>query len=227
MLPRTQFSPMSIISLLLGALGILILFFVMNTRPTVIVDSAIDIGNLGVELPTPRRLVSVESWTVSRKDVRIQEARDIFVDLQLKYGFDTGEFPALTHRIPVTQARQGGRVFEMSIEGRDKGSVMGFGKAVARWLTKRHAEYFQEAQQERDRIFTAVKKLRKEARATCEQPEGGATNLGTQFESPQKSKCNLEGYSRWAIIELRARLHDVDNPPRVTELILRPTARSL
>jgi hypothetical protein len=227
MLLRTQFSPISVFSLLLGALGILIFFFVINTRPTVTVDSAIDIGNLGVELPTPRRLVSVESWTGSRKDVRIQEAQEILVDLQLKYGFDTGEFPALTHRIPVTQARQGGRVFEMSFEGRDNESVMGFGQAVSGWLTKRHAEYFQEAHQERDRILTVVKKLRKETREACDQPEDSVTHSGTQLESPQKSKCNLEGYSRWAIIELRARLHDVDNPPRVTELILRPTARSL
>ena len=80
MLLRTQFSPISVFSLLLGALGILIFFFVINTRPTVTVDSAIDIGNLGVELPTPRRLVSVESWTGSRKDVRIQEAQEILVD---------------------------------------------------------------------------------------------------------------------------------------------------
>ena len=163
----------------------------------------------------------------SGKDVRIQEGRDILVDLQLKYGFDTGEFPTLTHRIPVTQARRYGRVFEMSFEGRDKESVMGFGQAVSGWLTKRHAEYFQEVQQERDQIFSVVKKLRNETREACEQPEDSATRSGAELKSRPKSKCNLERYIQWAITELRARLYDVDNPPRATELILRPTVRSL
>lgn len=203
------------------------MFIVLKTQPTVTVESAIEIGNLGVKLPTPRRLVSVESWTGSRKGVRIQEARDVLADLELKYGFDTGEFPALTHRIPVTQARQFGDFFEMSFEGRDRGSVTRFGEAVTDWLVKRHAEYFQEAQQERDRIFTVVKKFRMEAREACGEPEDRATRLGAELKSRPKTKCNFERYIQWTITELRARLYDVDNPPRATELILRPTARSL
>lgn len=212
--------------IVLIAVGGVVFFTLVKDKSDLYVDGAIEIGKTLVDVSELGRLSRVNSRTGVIKGLRIQEGREIQDDVGLKYGFDSGELPTLTYRIPRYQHRVFGDIFEFTFKGEGESKpVLDYGDEVVTWLIQRHLTLFQENQNRMRQTLVSIQSHRETAKKWCIQ----RGDEGTASSSEQNSldfMRSLHTYSNWASSELRLRYYDALVLPRSSVPILRPALRS-
>mgnify|MGYP006441297169 CR=1 FL=1 len=188
-------------------------------------DSALEIGITDIQILGARKAGSKFEDLEFKLGVRIQQGKEIYDEIKLKYGFESKNKPALIHRISRNQHIVYGDVFELTAVGDEVYATIDFSNQIIAWLMRRHTRIYEQRELRKRSLLSDIQRQRRELVEFCGHNDSAFSSKGDGAVLVKNPGCNFENYSRLALDELRIRYLEILAPSHPSKILLSPTVR--